>query len=114
MLNHQQLNAVSAYMTKMDVTKLAAIPFLNHAELPGRFLCSSLFYDGEWHAWIEAGDHMIKVQMWPAETLYFGTRAERKTDLCLRFLNLIAQRLSCYPIGKKLSALQVDVCNLAA
>ena len=55
MLNHQQLNAVSAYMTKMDVTKLAAIPFLNHAELPGRFLCSSLFYDGEWHAWIEAG-----------------------------------------------------------
>jgi hypothetical protein len=101
-------------MTKMDVTKLAAIPFLNHAELPGRFLCSSLFYDGEWHAWIEAGDQMIKVQMWPAETLYFGTQAERKTDLCLRFLNLIAQRLSCYPLGKKLFALRVDVCNLAA
>jgi hypothetical protein len=81
-------------MTKIDVTKLAAIPFLNHAELPGRFLCSSLFYDGEWHAWIEVDDQMIKVQMWPAETLYFGTRAERKTDLCLRFLNLIAQRLA--------------------
>jgi hypothetical protein len=57
---------------------------------------------------------MIKVQMWPAETLYFGTRAERKTDLHLRFLNLIAQRLSCYPLGNKLFALQVDVCNLGA
>jgi hypothetical protein len=38
MLNHQRINAASAYMTKMDVTKLAAIPFLNHAELAGRFL----------------------------------------------------------------------------
>jgi hypothetical protein len=101
-------------MTKMDVTKLAAIPFLNHAELPGRFLCSTLFYDGEWHAWIEAGDQMLKVQMWPAETMYFGSRAERNTDLCLHFLDLIAQRLSCYPLGKKLFSLQVDVCNLAA
>jgi hypothetical protein len=40
--------------------------------------------------------------------------AERNTDICLSFFNLIAQRLSCYPLGKQLFALQVDVCNLAA
>jgi hypothetical protein len=49
------LDAPSRYdhifgMTKMDVSKLAAIPFLDHAELQGRFLCSLLFYDGKWLA----------------------------------------------------------------
>ncbi len=101
-------------MAKIELEQLAAIPFLNHGEAYGRFLCSTMFYDGEWHAWIDANGRLFKTQMWPSETAYFGTRAEKPTDICLHFLNLMAQRLNCYPISKQLFALQDDVDNLAA
>jgi hypothetical protein len=101
-------------MAQLDIELLKAIPFFDHAELNGRFVCSMLFFDGEWHAWVTAGDQIIKMQMWPAETIYFGTRAERATDISLHFLNLIAQRLNHCPVGKQLFALQADICNLAA
>ncbi|WP_441234478.1 hypothetical protein [Bradyrhizobium sp. 930_D9_N1_4] len=101
-------------MTKIDIEQLTSIPFLDHGELSGRFLCSTMFYDGEWHAWIDAGGRLFKTQMWPAETVYFGTRAEKPTDVCLHFLNLMAQRLNCYPISRQLFALQDDVYNVAA
>src|SRR6202044_2719415 len=101
-------------MTKFDISRLAAVPFLNHAELPGRFLCSLMFYDGDWHAWIEAGDLILKTKMWPAETVYFGTRPEQETDICLHFLDIIAQKLSFLPIGRPFFALQDDLFNLSA
>jgi hypothetical protein len=65
-------------MTKIDISKFAVIPFFDHAELPGRFVCSTIFYDGEWHAWIDANGQFFKTQMWPAEAVYFGKRGERK------------------------------------
>jgi hypothetical protein len=101
-------------MTQIDPAQLASIPFLDHTELHGRFLCSTMFYDGEWHSWINAGGQIFKTQMWPAETAYFGTRAEQPTDICLHFLDLMAQRLNCYPISRQLFALQDDVYNMAA
>lgn len=99
-------------MTTIDVSKLATIPFLDHKELHGRFLCSLLFYDGTWRGWIEAGDRVFETKMWPAEAVYFGTSPEQKTDVCLHFLDLIAQRLSYLPLGRQLFAMQEDVCNL--
>ena len=45
--------------------------------------------------------------------LFWQTRRTEK-DISLRFLTLIAQRLSVYPLGRQLFALQTDVCNLAA
>jgi hypothetical protein len=101
-------------MTKMDVSKLAAIPFLDHAELQGRFLCSLLFYDGKWRAWLDAGDLIIETRMWPAEAVYFGTCAERETDISLHFLDLMAQRLSYLSIDRQHFGFQDDIFNLSA
>jgi hypothetical protein len=66
----------------LDAAQFARIPFLNDAELPGRTLFSTLFFDGKWHAWIEAGDQLLPSQMWPAEAMYFGTVPEQETDIC--------------------------------
>ncbi|WP_315766992.1 MULTISPECIES: hypothetical protein [unclassified Bradyrhizobium] len=101
-------------MTQIDIAKLSAIPFFDPAALPGHFICSTMFYDGEWHAWINAGDQLFKTRMWPAETCYFGTSAERPTDLSLHFIDLMAQKLSVFPITRQLFGLQADVYNLAA
>jgi hypothetical protein len=101
-------------MTQMDVRKLAEIPFLNHSDLQGRFLCSLMFYDGQWHAWIDAGDQVFKTQMWPAEAVYFGASPELQTDMYFYFMDIIAQRLSFLPLGHALFALQDDVFNLSA
>lgn len=101
-------------MAQLDLIELEKIPFFDHKELPGRFICSTLFYDGEWHAWIDAGGQIIKMRMWPAETIYFGTRPEKPTDVSLHFLHLIAQRLNGYPVNKQLFALLADVYNLVA
>lgn len=101
-------------MTRMDVLKLATIPFLNHSGLQGRFLCSLLFYDRKWHAWIEVGDQLFETQMWPAEAVYFGTAPELETDICFHFMDIIAQKLSFLPLGRALFALQDDIFNLSA
>jgi hypothetical protein len=101
-------------MTNIDVAKLATIPFLEHAELQGRFLCSLFFYDGDWHSWIEAGEGIARVHAWPAEAMYFGTSPEHDTDIGFHFLNLIAQKLSFPPLGRQLFAIQDDIFNLSA
>lgn len=101
-------------MTQINVTNLMAIPFLDHSTLQGRFLCSLSFYDGEWHSWTDVGGKMVKMQMWPAEAVYFGTSAEQQTDICFHFLDAVAQKLSFLPLGRTLFALQDDVFNLSA
>jgi hypothetical protein len=98
----------------LDAAQFAKIPFLNHAEVSGRTLFSTAFFDGKWHGWIEAGDQLFPTQMWPAEAVYFGTVAENETDICLHFLDLMGQRLNYLPIGRLFFALQDDVFNLSA
>jgi hypothetical protein len=97
-----------------QIANFAAIPFLDHSNLQGRFLCSLFFYNGEWHSWIEAGDRIVKAQMWPAEAMYFGTSPELQTDIGFHFLDTIAQKLSFLPLSRTLFGIQDDVFNLSA
>ncbi|MGO9006937.1 MAG: hypothetical protein ACLQB4_14430 [Beijerinckiaceae bacterium] len=99
---------------KLEFEQIAKIPFIDLAELPGRTLFSTVFYDGEWHAWIEAGDQLLATRMWPAEAMYFGTQPQQTTDICLHFLNVIGQRLNYLPVAPLLFGLQDDVFNLSA
>lgn len=101
-------------MAQIDAAQFAQIPFINAAELPGRTLFSTLFYDGKWHAWINAGSRLFATEMWPAESIYFGTRPEQETDVCLHFLNMIGQRLNHLPVAKLFFGLQDDILNLSA
>jgi hypothetical protein len=98
----------------LDAAQFTKIPFLNHMELPGRALFSTIFFDGKWHAWIEAGDQLLPTQMWPAEAMYFGTLPEQETDICLHFLDMMGQRLNYLPVRRMFFGLHDDVFNLSA
>jgi hypothetical protein len=100
--------------TKVNIAELSKIPFLNHTQMGGRFLCSTVFFDGEWRAWIDAGEQLIATRMWPAESVYFGKSAEKETDFRFHFLDLMGQRLNYLPITRQMFGLQDDVFNLSA
>jgi hypothetical protein len=71
-------------MEKIDLSKLAAIPYLDLSDFQGRALSSLCFHDGDWKMWISAGDQLIQTHAWPAESFYFARAPERPSDLCLQ------------------------------
>src|SRR6266699_1093420 len=101
-------------MTSIEVSKLAAIPFLDRRVLAGRVLYSLTFYNGEWRAWLETGGQLIEMKMWPAETIYFGSKPEVPTDIYFHFLDIIAQQICFEEMTKPFFALQDDIFNLSA
>jgi hypothetical protein len=96
---------------------LSDIPFLTKADLSGRFLASTLFYDGnEWQMWLqtEQADSFVKVHAWPAESFYFSAQPENENDLCSDFLNFLAQSANMRPVMRQFSAIGDDIFNLSA
>ncbi|WP_368655513.1 hypothetical protein ABRY94_14375, partial [Castellaniella ginsengisoli] len=95
--------------------KLSAIPYLDIANLHGRFISTLTFYDaGAWRMWIPAGDQLAEIKAWPAESFYFAAAPESPTDICFHFLDFIAQRASFYELKKPILGLRDDVFNLSA
>lgn len=103
-------------MAMGSIVGLHEIPFFDLSEADGRFFSASMFYDnGEWRMWISLGEgKYMETKAWPAEGLYYGRHAERKTDLHLHFLDFIAQRASYLDIKKPLIGLHDDYFNLSA
>lgn len=101
-------------MEKVDLSKLAAIPYLDLSNHLGRTLSSLCFYDGDWKMWISAGDRLIQTSAWPAEAFYFARAPERPSDLCLQTLNFVAQRASFPELMKAFVGFQDDVFNVSA
>src|ERR1700687_5996009 len=56
----------------------------------------------------------MKVQIWPAECPYFGTKPKKDHDGCFHFIDLIAQRACFNQIAKPFGGLQDDIFTLAA
>lgn len=101
-------------MEKVDLSKLAAIPYLDLSDLQGRTLSSLCFHDDDWKMWISAGDQLIQTRAWPAESFYFARAPERQSDLCLQTLNFIAQRASFPELMKAFVGFQDDIFNVSA
>lgn len=102
-------------MTNIDVSKLSTIPYLDISNLHGRFISTLMFYDaGAWRMWILAGDQLVEIKAWPAESFYFAAKPESPTDICFHFLDFIAQRASFSELKKPILGLQDDVFNLSA
>jgi hypothetical protein len=96
---------------------LSDIPYLTKADLQGRFLASTLFYDGsDWQMWLqtELADRFVKVHAWPAESFYFSAAPENENDLCSDFLNFVAQSANTLPVMRPFSAIGDDIFNLSA
>jgi hypothetical protein len=101
-------------MEKVDLSKLAAIPYLDLSDLQGRTFSSLCFHDGDWKMWISAGDQLMQIHAWPAESCFFARAPECQSDLCLQTLNFIAQRASFPELMKAFVGFQDDVFNVSA
>jgi hypothetical protein len=102
-------------MTEIELAKFSAIPYLDLQKSQGRFISTLMFYDGsKWRMWVSAGDQLIEIQAWPAESFYFSVAPESPTDLCFHFLDFIAQQASFSELQKPILGLQDDVFNLSA
>lgn len=101
-------------MEKVDLSKLAVIPYLDLSNHQGRTLSSLCFYDGDWKMWISAGNQLIQTRAWPAESFYFARAPERPSDICLQTLNFIAQRASFPELMKAFLGFQDDIFNVSA
>lgn len=102
-------------MANIDLSKLSIIPYLDISNLHGRFISTLMFYDaGAWRMWISAGDQLLEIKAWPAESFYFAAEPESSTDICFHFLDFIAQRASFPELQKPILGLQDDVFNLSA
>jgi hypothetical protein len=101
-------------MEKVDLSKLATIPYLDLSDLQGRTLSSLCFYDGDWKMWLSAGDQLIQTRAWPVESFYFARAPEQQSDLCLQTLNFVAQRASFPELMKAFVGFQDDIFNVSA
>lgn len=102
-------------MGSIEISKLSAISYLDIANLHGRFISTLNFYDaGAWRMWIPAGNQLVEIKGWPAESFYFAAEPELPTDICFHFLDFIAQRASFSELRKPILGLRDDVFNLSA
>lgn len=98
-----------------DIVDIFGIPYLAHAELPGRFITSLMFHDGDWRVWLQTQEgRFIEARAWPAEAFYFARTPESPEDFNSVFLNFLAQRANFRGFEILLSAIQDDIFNLSA
>ena len=102
-------------MSNVSKKELEKIPYIDQDALDGRVILTLMFYDNnEWHWWLPSSKGLIKTKGFPAESSYFAKQPERENDICLHFMNFIAQR-ACWPeIVKPFHGLQEDIYNLSA
>jgi hypothetical protein len=99
----------------INLAKLSQIPYLDIANLQGRFISTLTFHDaGKWRMWLMAGDQLLEVKAWPAEACYFSSAPEAVHDIYFHFLDFIAQRASFDSIQKPILGLRDDIFNLSA
>jgi hypothetical protein len=102
-------------MTTIDIRELTAIPYLDVANLNGRTISSLMFHDaGSWRTWIAAGDRLIEVRAWPAESFYFSKVEANPNDIAFHFLDFMAQHASFPQVTLALSGISDDIFNLSA
>lgn len=102
-------------MKHVKSTDLSAIPFLDAGNINGRLIISLAFYvKGDWNMWMSTNKGIQKIIAWPSEGFYFGDTPESKSDICLHFLDFLAQRAPNTSIGNPLRGLHDDFLNLSA
>jgi hypothetical protein len=102
-------------MSMIQLSELAKVPQVDHANLGGRGLASlSFFVDGEWSLWVPTKDGLIRLKGWPAEGFYFAAEPQADTDGYLHFLDFIAQLGNSPGVMRPMRGLMEDFFNLSA
>ncbi|PZT14400.1 hypothetical protein A7X91_02590 [Stenotrophomonas maltophilia] len=74
-----------------------------------------IFHDGtDWRSWIEVGEGLVEIKMWPAESYYFGRSPESKNDFTFHFLNFVSQNSCFLQLQKAVAGIRDDLFNIAA
>lgn len=83
-------------MASIDLAKLVAIPYLDVANLGGGVITSLTFYDnGACRMWIEAGDQLVEMRAWPAESVQFSKAEATPNGIAFHFLDFMSQQACC-------------------
>lgn len=100
---------------EVSLEELSKIPFVDVANLNGRYLATTAFYsENQWQFWVYAGDKLVQMKAWPAESTYFSAAAELPKDISFTFLNFFVQHASYTRIQKLVSGIQDDIYNVSA
>lgn len=103
-------------MVTLAVERLKVIPYLDHANLSGRFLAAFCFYDRGWRMWLavgEDGQRLQEVQGIPAEAGYFSAEPVAADDLHLPFLNFLSQQACYLDVLRAFGGILDDIFNLS-
>ncbi|RIJ85160.1 hypothetical protein RSP822_17125 [Ralstonia solanacearum] len=95
----------------------ATIPFVDFANLQGRFVMSGFFHDGSrWRTWTPiATGRLIELKIVDlAEGFYFAERPQSPTDAHFRFMEFIAQHASFPELKLAVVGMMDDISNLSA
>jgi hypothetical protein len=94
-----------------------SIPFVDVANLQGRIVMTSSFYDGQqWRMWTRTNEGLLielkVVEL--ADGFYFAKEAQTPNDTHFSFLNFVAQHVSFPEIKFAVSGIMDDISNLTA
>lgn len=94
---------------------LAKIPYIDAGNIGARTLTTLTFWENkEWHMWIPTPEGFIPMLGHPVEGDYFGKESEAKTDVCIAFLDFMAQRACWKDTLGSVDGLACDIHNLGA
>ncbi|ESQ78671.1 hypothetical protein [Asticcacaulis sp. YBE204] len=95
--------------------ELQKIRHLDVENINGRVIATLMFYiEDSWEWWVETEIGLMKLQGWPAESGYFGNKAEKQTDMSFLFLDFLVQRASIPSISTYITGITDDIFNLSA
>ena len=101
--------------SKINISKLSKIPFIDVESIRGRVLTTLTFYEeDEWHIWLPVASGLIKMKGEPAEADYFARSPEKDTDVYIDFLNFMTQRACWADVMMAIDGIRNDIHNLGA
>lgn len=101
--------------SKIDISELSKIPFIDAGSIGGRVLTTLTFYEeGEWHIWLPLQSELIKMKGEPKEADYFARSPEKDTDVYIEFLNFMTQRSCWADVMRAIDGIRNDIHNLGA
>ena len=96
-------------------SELSKIPFIDAQNIGGRSLTTLTFYEEEkWHMWLVTAEGLLPLSAEPAEADYFSRTPEKETDVCVEFLDFMAQRACWIDALQPINGLRCDIHNLGA
>ncbi|RHX78783.1 hypothetical protein [Leptospira yasudae] len=103
-------------MAKVNLEELKKIPYIDSNSLSNRIVPSLSFYEEEqWHIYFPSDNDLIKMKgAIIAEGMYFARKPESNSDLYLKFLDFLGQRVLTENLIYPIRGIEDDIMNIGA